>query len=136
MKTFGTMALLFCMASLTALAASIDGKWISEFQVGDADGKTYTHTSTLTLKNNDGLLSGTIVQVSAAPWMKELNGKSVDISDGKVEGDKFVFKLTTDTKQGQRTAVYEGTIEGDELKGIVKYRGIGITRPFDAKRAK
>ena len=87
--------------SLTALAANIDGKWISERQVGAADGKTYNHTTVLTLKNDGGVLTGTVVQTSAAPWMSEANGRSVDISDGKVDGDKFSFKLTMDTNEVQ-----------------------------------
>ena len=61
--------LVLCAASLTALAESIDGKWINEMQVGDADGKTYTLTSTFTLKNDAGVLTGTVLQVSGAPWM-------------------------------------------------------------------
>jgi uncharacterized protein YhdP len=134
MKTFA-MTTLFCIASLPALAASIDGKWIGERQVGAADGKTYSHTTVLTLKTDGSILTGTVVQTSAAPWMAESNGRSVDISDGKVDGDKFSFKLTMDSKQGQRTVVYEGTVEGDQLKGTMKFRGIGITQPFDAKRA-
>ena len=135
MKILAMMTVVFCAASLTALAAGIDGKWISEMQVGDADGKTYSHTTTLTLKSDGGSLTGTAVQTSEAPWMHELTGRSVEISDGKIDGDKFSFKLTVDTKQGERTSVYEGTVEGDHLKGTIKYRGIGISRPFDAKRA-
>jgi hypothetical protein len=134
MKTF-VITTLICLHSQTAFAASIDGKWTSERQVGAADGKTYAHTTTLTLKNEAGVLTGTVVQTSAAPWMSESNGRSVDISDGKVDGDKFSFKLTMETKQGERTVVYEGTVEGDQLKGTMKFRGIGITQPFDAKRA-
>jgi len=135
MKKVATTALISCVASMTALAAAIDGKWISEREVGAADGKTYTHTTTLTLKSEGGLLTGTISQVSAAPWMAETNGRSFDIKDGKVEGDKFSFKVTTENKQGERTAIYEGTVVGDHLKGIIKFRGIGQTWTLDAKRA-
>jgi hypothetical protein len=134
MKTFLITTQIFAV-SLSAFAASIDGKWISERQVGAADGKTYAHTTTLTLKNDAGVLTGTVVQTSAAPWMSESNGRPVDITDGRVDGDKFSFKLTMETKQGEKTVVYEGTIEGDQLKGTMKFRGIGITQPFDAKRA-
>jgi hypothetical protein len=136
MKTLAATTLILCAASLTAFATSIDGTWISEKQVGDADGKTYAHHSTFTLKNNDGVLTGTVVQTSAAPWMRELTGRSLEISDGKVDGEKFSFKLKIENKQGERISVYEGTIEGDQLKGTVKFRGIGITQPFDAKRTK
>jgi hypothetical protein len=134
MRTF-TLTTLICAASLTALAANIDGKWASERQVGAADGKTYNHTTVFTLKSDGNSLTGTVVQTSAAPWMSESSGRSVDISDGKIDGDKFSFKLTMETKQGERTVVYEGTIDGDQLKGTMKFRGIGITQPFDAKRA-
>ena len=134
MKTLAMMALIFCATSLTVRATGIDGKWIIEREVGDADGKTYTHKSTLTLKNEGGVLTGTVVQVSAAPWMAETTGRVFNIKDGKVEGDKFSFKLTTENKNGERTAVYEGTVVGDRLNGIIKFRGIGQTWPLDAKR--
>jgi len=134
MKLLGAV-LLLCAVSLTALAAGIDGKWVSEAQVGAADGKTYTLTTTLTLKNEGGSLTGTIVQTSEAPWMTGMNGKLMEISDGKMDGDKFSFKVKMDTKNGEKTAVYEGSMEGDQLKGVTKFRGIGMSRPFEAKRA-
>ena len=135
MKSIVTSAIILCGASLTALAAGIDGKWISEREVGAADGKTYAHTSTINLKSDGESLTGTAVQVSAAPWMAETNGRSVEIKDGKIDGDKFSFKVTTENKQGERTAVYEGTVVGDRLKGIIKFRGIGQSWTLDAKRA-
>lgn len=135
MKSLGMAAFILC-AALTLRGANIDGKWISEMQVGDADGKTYTLTSTFLLKNDGDSLTGTVVQTSEAPWARDLNGRTFDISDGKIEGEKFSFKVTVETKTGERTAVYEGSLEGDELKGSIKYRGIGITRPFNATRAK
>src|SRR5882672_9719316 len=129
MKILALMMLILCATSLTSLAAAIDGTWISEKQVGDADGKTYAHQSTITLKNTGGVLTGTVVQTSAAPWMRELNGRSIEISDGKVDGEKFSFKLKIESKDGERTSVYEGTVDGEQLKGTVKFRGIGITQP-------
>jgi len=130
-----TMVLMLSAVSAAAHTASIDGKWVSEIKVGDRDGGTCSHTSTFTLKSDGETLTGTVVQVSAAPWMRDTTGKTFEIKDGKIEGDKFTFKLTRETNEGDRTAVYEGTVEGDQLKGTVKYRGIGITQPFQAKRA-
>ena len=132
MKKVAITTLVLCA---TSFAASIDGKWISEREVGAADGKTYIHTTTITLKSDGGLLTGTVVSVSAAPWMAETTGRSIDIKDGKIDGEKFSFKVTTESKQGERTAVYEGTVEGDHLKGIIKFRGIGQSWTLDAKRA-
>ena len=135
MKTLAFTALILCATSLEGRASDINGKCISEMEVGDADGKTYTHTTRITLKNDNGSLTGTIVQTSAAPWMSEMSGRSIDIIDGKVEGDKFSFKVKLETTTGDRTAVYEGTVEGNHLRGTIKYRGIGQSRPLDAKRA-
>jgi hypothetical protein len=42
--------------------------------------------------------------------------------------------LKLETDKGERTSVYEGTIEGDQLKGTLKFRGIGITEQFAATR--
>jgi hypothetical protein len=134
MKSLGIVPFTFCAATLTLLGANIEGKWVSEMPVGDADGKTYTLTSPFLLKNDGGSLTGTVVQTSEAPWAREINGKTFQISDGKIDGEKFSFKVTVETKTGERTAVYEGSVDGDELKGTIKYRGIGITRPFNAKR--
>ena len=58
----------------------------------------------------------------------------VEIRDGKTDGDKFSFKITYTLKDGDKTAVYEGTVEGDHMKGIVRFRGVGQTWTFDAKR--
>lgn len=132
---FAIATLILCAASMTALAATIDGKWISEREVGDADGKTYTHTTTLTLKSEGSVLTGTAVSVSAAPWMRENTGQPIDIKDGKIDGDKFSFKVTTENSKGERTAVYEGTVVGNRLKGVIKFRGIGQSWELNAKRA-
>ena len=129
-----TTAILCAAFSLTA--ADINGKWICEKHVGDADGKAYPHQSFFTLKNDSGLLTGSVVQTSEAPWMKLLTGKSLEISDGKVDGEKFLFKVKIETDKGERTSVYEGIIDGDQLKGTLKFRGIGITEQFVAKRVK
>src|SRR6266853_5015741 len=103
--------LILCAAAPAAFASSsINGKWVAERQVGAADGKTYSHTTTLTLKSDGGSLTGTIVQTSAAPWMAESNGRSTDITDGKIDGDKFSFKVKIEGKQGDKTSVWEGTV--------------------------
>ena len=140
MRNFSAYVIAVAVLGLSfitpAAASAIDGKWVSVRQVGDADGKTYEHTSTFELRERDGVLTGTVVQVSAAPWMKSLTGRTLELSEGKVEGDKFIFKLKMESAQGERTAIYEGTLDGDRLTGTTKYRGIGITEPFNATRAK
>jgi hypothetical protein len=108
MKKFAVTPLILRAASLIAHAAGIDGKWISEIEAGDADGKTYTHTSTFNLKTERGSLVGMLVQVSAAPWMKQMNGRMLDISDGKLEGDSYSFKVKLETKQAKKPPTTKG----------------------------
>ncbi len=134
MHTLPRAAVIFCAGSLAALGAGIGGKWVSERQVGAADGKTYGHTTTFQLKSAGDVLTGTVVQTSAAPWMAESNGVAREISDGKVDGNRFSFKIKIESKTGERTVVYEGTVEGDQMKGVAKFRGIGQSWEFEAKR--
>jgi hypothetical protein len=134
MKNLANMLIILCAASLTTFASGIDGKWRSERQVGDADGKTYSHVSILNLKSEGSLLTGTVVWTSAAPWMRALDGKPFDIKDGKIDGEKFSFKIVHESERGERTSIYEGTVDGNRMKGIVKFRGIGQTWELDAQR--
>ncbi|HYO83906.1 MAG TPA: hypothetical protein VES20_21055 [Bryobacteraceae bacterium] len=126
--------MLFVAAVSMAMASDVQGTWSSEREVGDSDGKTYKHVSVITLKEESGVLTGSVVATSEAPWMRENTGKAVDIQDGKVDGNKFTFKLVQEASNGVRTAAYEGTVTGDQMKGVIKFRGIGQSWVFDAKR--
>ena len=129
--TIGMVAL-----TLPLQAEKIDGKWLSEREVGAVDGKTYKHTSTITLKSEGNVVTGTVVSVSEAPWMATMTGRSFPIKDGKIEGDKFSFKVMIESDEGERTSIYEGTVAGDRLKGVIKFRGIGQSWVLDAARVK
>ena len=134
MSMFAAGFVVFCAVSMAIASSGIEGEWRSEREVGDADGKTYRHVSIINLKESRGVLTGTVVATSEAPWMRETTGKPFDIQDGKVDGNKFSFKIIQEGKNGVRTAVYEGTVSGNQMKGIVKFRGIGQTWVLDAKR--
>ena len=124
MKKFVLTTLVLCAASLTAFAASIDGKWTSEMKMGER-----TIQNTFTLKADGGTLTGTMEMSMGG------QSRSVDIKNGKVDGDKFSFTTVQRGKQGERTVVYEGSVEGDQLKGTVKPEGMDQGRPFMAKKA-
>jgi hypothetical protein len=124
MKKFAVTTVILCAASLTAFAASIDGKWTSETKFGER-----TIQNTFNLKSDGDKLTGTI-EMSAGG-----QSRSTDIKDGKVDGDKFKFSAVQRGKQGERTVVYEGTVEGSELKGTMKPEGMDQGRPFTAKKA-
>jgi hypothetical protein len=112
-------------ALLSAKETGIDGKWTIEMQMNSPDGRSYTNKSTFVLKTEDGALTGTV----------ESNGRTVAISDGKVEGNKFTFVVKFEGNKGIRTLTYDGVLEQDHLKGNLKVRGIGQVWPFEATRA-
>ncbi len=124
MRKFAITTVILCAASLTAFAASIDGKWTSETKFGER-----TIQNTFNLKSDGATLTGTIESSAGG------QSRSTDIKDGKLDGDKFKFSAVQRGKQGERTVVYEGTVEGNELKGTIKPEGMDQGRPFTAKKA-
>ena len=124
MKKFAITTLILCAGSLSAFAASIDGKWNSEMKFGER-----TIQRTFNLKSDGSTLMGTM-ETSAGG-----QSRSTDIKNGKIDGNKFSFSLVQRGKGGERTVVYEGTVEGDELKGTMKPEGQDEGRPFTAKKS-
>jgi hypothetical protein len=118
------LTMTLCLASLAATAAGIDGKWTSESKRGDN-----TIQQTLTLKNDGGTLTGTVETSFNG------NSRSVDIQNGKVDGNKFSFSMVQRGKQGEVTVTWEGAVNGDEMNGTQKREGGDQSRPFTAKRA-
>jgi hypothetical protein len=123
MKKFAILTMILCAASLAATAAGIDGKWTSESKRGDN-----TIQQTLTLMSDGGALTGTVETSFNG------NSRSVDIKNGKVDGNKFSFSMVQRGKGGEVTVTWEGTVNGDEMSGTTTREG-GQSRPFTAKRA-
>lgn len=66
---------------------------------------------------------------------------STPITAGVIDGNKISFNLALDFGQGPQTFVYEGTVEGDEIRMVSSFEepppGIGpVEQPFTATRAK
>lgn len=110
-----------------AFAASIDGKWVSERKM-ERDGQSFTIVQTFDLKAEGTKLTGTI-----AMQFGNMEPRSVDIQDGKIEDAKFSFTTTMSTPNGDFKMKYSGSVEGDTLKGSAERDG-GQARPFEAKR--
>ena len=152
----GTMTkkLLFVFAILLAVAfvaaaADVSGKWTYEMP-GRGGGNPIAVT--ITLKADGANLTGTVLggfggggrgrgrggDTSAAPAPPPAP-TPVDISDGKVDGNKVTFNVKREGRNGTTTTSYKGTLDGDTLQ-------LEITRPgrnggdpqtakFTAKRA-
>ena len=124
MKKLAILTMILCAVSFAATAAGIDGKWTSESKRGEN-----TIQQTLTLKSDGSTLTGTIETSFNG------NSRSIDIKNGKVDGNKFSFSMVQRGKQGEMTVTWEGTVNGDEMNGTQKREGGDQSRPFTAKRA-
>jgi hypothetical protein len=132
---YGTMTkkLLFVFAIalvfvFTALAADVTGKWVAE-QPGRNGGPP--RQTTFNLKADGTKLTGTMTGGGgrgggAAP-------AAVEITDGKIDGDKVSFTVKRDTPNGAMETKYTGTVSGDELK--LKFSMGDQEREIVAKRS-
>lgn len=124
MKTYLTIFAAFLLLAGVAMAAAIDGKWVSERTMGDR-----TITQTFDLKSDGAKLTGSI-----STSMGQGDPRVAEIKDGKLDGNKFSFTVTMPGRDGaEMKTVYEGSVEGDALKGTATREG-GQARPFEAKK--
>jgi hypothetical protein len=100
MKIYSVLS-AFALA-VVALAADASGKWTFE-----TEGRNGAVTNTLTLKAAGGSLTGTF---------SGGRGGDVEISDGKVDGDKISFSVVREFRGNTFTTKYSGTVGGDEIK--------------------
>jgi hypothetical protein len=127
MKVLATILVgLFLLTGLAA-AASIDGKWVSERKM-ERDGQSFTIIQTFDLKAEGNKVAGKITM-----QFGDMEPRTMDIKDGKVDGNKFSFVTEMSTPNGDFKMTYEGTVEGDSLKGTSAREG-GEPRPFAAKK--
>lgn len=126
MKKLTLMIAGLLITAVVSLAAGIDGKWSME-GVANKNGKK-SPTLTLNLKADGAKLTGQVEGMGR-------KGAGVSIQDGKVDGNKFSFTTTVTTKKGDQKVVWEGTVDGDALKGTRMRDGGKRGQPFTAKRA-
>lgn len=124
------LLVLAMAAALTAAAASIDGKWKTEMKMPEGKkGPGGTIVTVLELKADGDKITGKVTN--------SINGRerTVEIQDGKLDGDKFTFTTVQQGRGGggEMKLVWSGTVSGDELKGT-RGREAGRGMPFTAKR--
>jgi hypothetical protein len=127
MRVVIAVSVCFLLLAGVALAAAIDGSWISVRKV-ERDGQAFTITQTFDLKADGSKLTGVITMAFG-----DMEPMKTDIKDGKIDGAKFTFSTTMSTPNGDFKMVFAGTVEGDTLKGTAEREG-GQARPFEAKR--
>lgn len=99
------MVVMFVLASVfavSAMAADISGKWVSEMPGRDGG----TVTTTYNFKVSGGTLTGTITSQRG----------DQEISEGKVSGEDITFATVRETPNGTMKIVYKGKISGNEIR--------------------
>jgi hypothetical protein len=132
MQQFLKFALGAALSLGLALAGGIDGKWVSERKMQTPNGEERVIKITMNLKADGANITGNV----ATPG-RDGGERTVDIKEGKLDGNKFSFTTVMETPRGVIKSVYEGTMEGDTLKGAVKREGGPRempAMPFEAKR--
>jgi len=128
MKTVAWTLVLLLVAGIAVFAADIDGKWKAEMKRPGRDGGEITITTVFNLKADGSKVTGSVTV--SGPW----GDREATVSDGKIDGNKFSFTTTMEGPNGSMTTKYEGTIEGDTLKGTSAREGGQRTFPFEAKK--
>jgi len=124
------VATIALVLTLAAMAADVTGKWVAE-QPGRNGGPP--RQTTFDLKQDGGKLTGTMTGGmgrgggGGAP-------AAIEITDGKVDGDKVSFTIKRETPNGPMEMKYNGTVSGDELK--LKFTMMDQEREITAKRSK
>jgi hypothetical protein len=101
----GVFALAFAIAAAAQDGAKVDGSWEMTMQ-----SQRGTMTETLTFQQDGNTLKGTA---------KGQRGESA--LEGKVDGNKIHFSVHRTTPNGERIVEYNGTVDGDSMKGTVKF---------------
>jgi hypothetical protein len=127
MKTLVATFVLLLVTLSAAFAADIDGKWKSERKM-DRNGESVTITIVFDLKADGSKLTGKLKITSPR------GDREADVADGKLDGNKFSFSTVTEGPNGSMTTKYEGTVEGDTLKGTSAREGGNRSMPFEAKK--
>lgn len=129
MKTFLSILVAFVLLAGLAFGAAIDGKFVGERKM-NRNGEEMTITMTYDLKSDGAKLTGTVTMAFG-----QMEPRASEIKDGKIEGNKFSFKTVMSTPNGEFVTVYEGTVEGDTIKGTSKREGgERPPMPFEAKK--
>lgn len=110
----------------TVGSASPDGKWVSDFPL--PGGRKGTAHMTMNLRVDGNRISGTI-RTEAGRFKV-----SKEIQDGKIDGNRFTFTTTENSRNGGMTLQWEGTIDGDTISGTRKPEGSSQGFPFTARR--
>ena len=120
LRTILMAALVAALMTVSALAASIDGKWTGEMQTPNG-----SRPVNFTFTTDGSTLNGST---------SVRNGET-KVSNGKVDGVSISFDVTREFQGNSMTMHYAGKVSGDDLKLTITREG-GEPREMTLKRAK
>lgn len=116
---------LFAVAALgcAAFAADLNGKWTATVQGRGGQSREVTYI----FKVEGSKLTGTTTG---------MGGNTIDLQDGKVDGDNIEFKTKVEFNGNSMVMLYKGKVEAGEIKFTQTREGGEMPpREFVAKRA-
>ena len=102
MRRLTFLAMAMALISFAAWAADVSGKWTGQMASPNGEGFTITFN----FKQDGSKLTGNV---------QGPQGDPIEITQGKVDGDKISFVVTIDVNGGMKI-MHDGTINGDEIK--------------------
>jgi hypothetical protein len=120
-KTTCALVLAFLVAAAPAFAADVDGKWSGTISVDGAG----EFPVAFEFKADGTTLTGSTLSP---------DGMSVNIKDGKIDGDKITFLVSLDFGGMPLDITYSGVVSPTELK--MKADVVGMTMDFVVKKEK
>ena len=99
---FVTLVLVLTAFAISAFAGDVSGKWKYSFTTPNGDSRE----SSMTLKAEGAKLTGTM----------EGRGGSVEIQEGKVDGDNISFVVVRNFNGNEVKINYKGALKGEDLK--------------------
>ena len=120
LRTILTAVFVAALLTVSAFAASIDGKWTGEMQTPNG-----TRPVTFTFAADDSTLNGSTTG----------RGGETKITNGKVDGESITFDVVREMQGNTMTMHYAGKVSGDELKLTMTREG-GEPREMTLKRGK
>jgi hypothetical protein len=130
-KLFFVMTILL-VASCALMAADVSGKWTYE---APGRGGNPGRPTTITLKADGATLTGT---VPGGGRPGDTPPPPIEITDGKVDGNKISFTVKREFNGNTMVTKYEGVVSGDEIKLKITREGMDgtpVTNEVVAKRA-
>ncbi len=119
-KTTLAFVLAILFAAVPAFAADVDGKWAGTISTPGGD-----FPAQFEFKADGAKLMGTTMSP---------DGMSVNIKDGKIEGDKITFVVSFDLGGMALDIAYSGTVAPQEMKMTADV--LGMTMDFVVKKEK